>query len=638
MARLEDIREGLYRRDGGEPEGEHHEPAPPRRPEPLANTWEAADEPAPPTLLERAYRARLRAERMTGRTLLAVGLAAVAAVSAFIGYTILFGRAEVTLEVVGPREVTAGEPTLVTVRVSNRGSVGLEESVVTLTLPPGTIVGDERSGSFGPVRERMDIGEVPASGSVQRELRVRFLGTLRTPLSTSALLLYRPENISSKLTRQAEYSAAVVRVPVAVTIESPERVSSGQALTLVIGVDAETSVPLPDLTLGVEFPAGFSLAVAEPASQPAGGFHLWPIAHLEAGTSTKITLRGVIAGDPEEAKAFRVRLGRYYRAGERWLLLTEATGGPTIASPFLLAQSSLGGNRRGTLTLGTPVEGAVRFKNNLADRIEHLTVTVSFPERFVALESVRAEHGFYDATRRAITWNSASEPRLAALAGGEESTLAFAFDLKPTLPPVSFAEKNIVFPLTTTIDAAAAPPAYRGVILRSAETIEFKVESRLALTASAAYRDAVVPSGGPLPPKVRETTTYTALLRLSSGVNDIRNVEVRGKLAGGVEFRSAVSSDVGTVEFNAAGQEVIWRIRELAAATGTLRPHVAALIQLALTPAENQIGTSPALLQNIAVTGTDTFTNTELHAEAGDLTTELTADPRSNSTEWRVVE
>lgn len=635
MARLEDIREGLYRRDGRGPEPDRSTPAVPRRPDGLRRAWEEGDEPAP-TLLERAYLSSFQAKRMAGRTLLTLTVVLVVGVSAFVGYTLLFGSTDVQLEILGPGQLTAGEPTLITVRVVNRGRVNLKESSVTLTLPAGAAVGEKRGG-FSPLRERVDIGDVPAGGSFQREVRVQFLGARGETARVSGLLLYRPESIESKLTRQGEYAAAIVRVPVALTIDAPARVSSGQEVAVVISVDAETSVRLPDLTLGVELPSGFKLTAADPAPQLSAGVNLWMITSLEAGTSTRVTLRGTVAGDPEEVKAFRARLGRYDRSSERWLVVTEATGGPSLASPLLLAQASLGGSRRGVVGPGQILEGAVRFRNNLPERIENITVTLAFPERFVELESVQAENGFYDASRRAITWNPASAPNLSGLESGEEGTLSFTFKLKPAFPLRSFAEKNLAFTLVTTIDTAAIPPAYRGVDLSYQETLEFKIASHLALTARASYYDSPAANSGPLPPRVRSATTYAITLRLTSGANDVSNIEVRSKLAGGAEFRRAVSSDIGTVEFNEASRDLIWRLRGLPAATGSLRPPVGAVIQIAFIPAENQVGSSPPLVQDIAAAGTDDFTGAELRSEADNLTTELNADPRSNSGEWRVA-
>lgn len=586
--------------------------------------------------MDRAYLSKLRRRRLSLRTAVTLGFLALMGVGAFFGYIVFFARADVELEVLGPGQITAGEPTVITVRVVNRSPVLITDGAVTLNLPPGAILVGQQAVPSSPARERLAVDDIPPGTEFKRELRIQFIGRNGEVQQISGLYLYRPENIQSKLTRQAAFSATVGRVPAAITVDAPDKVNAGQELTVTVGVDSETSVPLPHISLGIDFPSGFELRSADPAPSPDIP-NLWPLGNLASGTSTKIVLRGVIRGDPEESKPFHVRLGRYDASRKSWLVLTESAVGPTIASPFLLAQASIGGERRGALVPGTRIDGSVLFRNNLSQPVQNVTVTVSFPEQLVELETVQAEGGFYDVTRRMLTWNPASTETLRELDAGEEGRLAFSFTLKASPPIRMFSDKNFRFPITSSVDTGTPPPDFRGVPLVYNDTAEFQISSRLALFARAAYYDSPVPTSGPLPPKVRQATTYTVFLQIGSGANDIRDVSVTALLPGGVEFKSAVGSDVGTVEFNPASREVVWRVGQLAAATGILRPHARATFQIALTPAENQINASPPLLTAINAAGRDSFTGRDLAVATEDVTTELRTDTRSNSQEWRVV-
>lgn len=636
MSRLEDIREGLYAKQPPEPAVRPSE-AVGRREEAagVEPAWE--EEPsAAPRLMDRVYLARLRARRLSARTAVTLALFALLGIAAFIGYTVFFGRSDVELEIRGPDQLTAGEPTIVAVRIVNRSSAALEDGAVTLNLPPGAILGGREAVSSGPLRERLAVEEIPAGGEFQRELRIQFLGRSGDTVRISGLFLYRPENVQTKLTRQAEFSAPIVRVPAAITVDAPGEAAAGEELTLTIGVDTETSSPLPQMSLGIDFPPGFELRAADPAP-PAETPNLWPLGTLGAGISTKIVLRGVLSGDPQEPKPFHLRLGRYDPAAKSWLILTETTAGPVIASPFLLVETTIGGNRRGALVPGTRADGSVRFRNNLPQKVENLTVTVSFPEQFVELETVQAEDGFYDVTRRALTWNPASARELRELAPGGEGAFTFSFNLKQNPPIRSFADKNFRFPISTAIDSGTPPPEFRGVALAYRDRAEFQITSRLTIAGRATFYDSPAANSGPLPPKVRQQTTYTVFLQLGSGANDVEDVSVKAALPGGVEFSRVIGSDVGAVAFNAASRELTWRVGRLAAATGTLRPHAAAIIELALTPAENQVNASPPLLLGIIASGQDSFALSELSATAEDVTIELRTDSRSNFQEWRVA-
>lgn len=636
MSRLEEIREGLYRKTSGEPApAPGEELRPPTKEKEAKRAWGSSDS-TPPRLLEQAYLAKRRSRLISGRFFWVIAAMALVGLLAFIGYTLFFSRAEVEFEILGSSQVTAGEPSVFILRIVNNSGVTLKDGTVTLTLPEGSLISDGGDISLRPWREKFDVTDIPNGGEFRKEIRIRFLGTLDQIQRLSGFYLYRPENISSKFTRTAEASVTIVRVPVAIAVDAPDKISSGQEFSLTIGVDAETSSPLPPLTLGVDFPTGFELQSSDPPLSGEGN-NLWPMTNLESGTSTQVVLRGLLKGEPAEVKAFHIRLGRYDAASKQWLLLTELTRGPAIASPFLLAQTTLGGKRSGTIPPGARVEGNVLFKNNLPEKIQNLTVTLSFPEKVVELETVRAEGGFYDATRRALTWDSASEPRLRELDSGEEGILVFSFTLKSNLPIKNFSDKNFLLSITTAIDSRSPPPEYRGVSLAYQDSIEFKIESRLTLAARAAYYDSPRPNSGPMPPKVRSTTTYTVFWHVGSGANALRNVEVSAQLPGNVELGEVIGSDAGKVDFNPASREIIWRIGELKAATGILRPHLAAVFQVALTPADNQINYPAPILQNISATGRDVFADTELHATVEGLSTELRRDPKSTYNEWQVI-
>lgn len=636
MARLDNIREELYRRKPDEPPpSETASPGftPPQREDQVKRVWSPA-RPEREILIEDQIPPR-RPHQTFLRTVVIAAVVVLLALVGFIGYTIFFASSGVQFEILSAEGVSAGDPTTFTVRIVNRSNVKFTEGVLTLTFPEGTLAPEGVSDSFGPVHEKIDIPDIPAGGDFQREIRMRLIGTRDESKTITGLYVYRPEGIESKLTRRAERAVKIIRVPVVVTIETPERVSSGQDLVIAVSVDSELATVLPDMTLGIDFPAGFHVVSSDlpPGEDPSR----WLLGELAPGTSEKITVHGTLTGEPEAVQAFHVRLGRFRRETQQWFLLTEATAGPTIASPFLFVRTTLGGLREGTVQPRSRLEGSVFFKNNLRDKIENVTVTMTFPEQLIDLGTVQATNGFYDVTRRILTWNPASEARLRELDPGEEGTLDFSLTTKGALPIQRFSDKNFSLPVTTIIDSASPPPAYRGVSLVYQDRIEFKFASNFTLTARAAYYDSPVLNSGPLPPQVRKATTYSISLGLSSGANDFKDVDVTALLPGGVEWRGVVANDLGTINLNPASQEITWHIPTLTAATGILRPSVSAVFQIALTPAENQVNTSPVILKSISVSGRDAFTDSVANATAADLTTELRADSRSASGEWRVV-
>ena len=635
MSRLEDAREKLYGKEYTEPPALPREPLPlPRDGEATKRSWQ--DLVVEPSEVLSELDQEQRRRRTGVKFLLILAGLVLLATAGTVGYWLYFPRGAVEFSITGPEEVIAGEFDVFTIRITNRGSVTLKDGSVTVMFPDGALL-EGREVATGSFREKFTVDDVAPDGTFKRDLRVRFLGSNGQAETMSAAYLYRPENIQGELARQADFTATIVRVPVAIAVDVPERIRSGQEVAVTVGLDSESAASFPDMSVGIVLPAGFELVAANPPLAP-GEELIWRLGTLEAGTSTTVVIRGIVSGEPEEVKPFHIRLGRYDATRRAWLVVTEYIGGPTISSPFLFAHTSLNGSRDRTLVPGSSVQGRVFFRNNLPEEIQNVIITASFPEQLVALESVRVEDGFYDVIKRRITWNPASARRLLELAPGAEGMLSFSFIMKAAPPIKSLTDKNFVFPVVTSIDSASPPEAYAGVLLKHEDRLEVKVESRLTVAARSTYFDAPVANAGPLPPKVRQTTTYTVFLQLASGANDLRGVEVRTRMPGGVEWRGAVRTDIGTVNFNAASQEMTWTIRELAAATGILRPQATAVVQVALTPSESAIGASPPLLAGITAAGRDAFTGTEHTASAAGPTTELRGDPKSTALQWRVAE
>ncbi len=641
MAGLEDIEQELYRKEFKEPPSVPREPLPIRE-EPVGQRWSGAVAPPRREKSKPSFRDRWRSggQRPSRRRLTVVLVTiAVAVLLAAVGVAVYFlyvPKGEVTFAISGPEQLTVGEPTAITIRVINSTAVPLEVGTVVLTFPEGTLLPDRIGGPGGPVRQRLDVPVLASGGTFDAEVRAVFLGELGRREMVSGVYRYRPQGIEGEFIREADFSIIVGRVPLGVSLSVPAEVQSGQEVTLKVSVDSQAAVTLPEMTLGIEFPERFELLASDPPPVSEAEYR-WPLGAIEAGASREVTIRGIVHGDPQETKPFHVRVGQYHADTGLWLVVTERSSGPTIASPFLFVQTSLNGNRHGTIEPGVRVWGHVTFRNNLPENVGNIAILAMLPEKLINLESMEVEKGFYDVTRRAITWNPASDPRLRELGPGEEGSFAFSFRLKSALPVRGFGDKNFVLSVQTIVDSLTPPPAYQDVSLKYRDLMELKVESLLKLAGRVAYYDSPVANTGPLPPKVRQTTTYTLYLQLSSGANDHRDVEVRGQLAGGVEWREVVRTDGGAASFNPATQEFVWRLPQLAAATGIVRSPATAIVRVALTPAENQINGAPVLLRGISVSGRDAFTGTDHKATIRDLNTELRGDPNANSLEWRVV-
>ncbi len=635
MGRIEELREKLYRRRVQErerpPEGEVRLK---RRAGGVPPGWSEARQ-AGPTLIERVIRRELDGGRRRRKMLFIGALLFLLAAAGLVGYFFYPGGRQVEFEIVGPKSAEVGAVTTVLASIRNSGTVPLQSGTLTVTYGPGVVPVGSGEAGFTSSREKVPLTDINPGQELRRELRVRLFGRPGEARTVSAAYVYRPKNVASDLIKKAEFFLVISRVPVVLTIDAPEAVSAGEAFDFAVLLDSESSTAIEAVAFRIDFPPGFELLAAEPA--PAEPPSLWDIGDLKPGETRRISLAGKLRGEPEEVKAFTARLGRYRRESQEWLPIVEATRTARIASPLLFVRTSLSGRRDGIIAPGERIEGEVFYRNSLGEKLENLVITLSFPETLVLLESLSAPAGFYDVTKRLLTWNAASHLPLREISPGGEGRIQFSFTVRPTLPIRTFADKNFTFPVLTAISPASPTPEFRGVSLSYQDRILLKVATRLTLAARATYYNSPVKNSGPLPPRVRSETSYTTHLQLSNTSNDLSEVEVRGILGGGVKWLRAEEPSTGTIGFNEVSGEVVWRIPRLPAATGILRPSASALFQVAITPAENQAGLAPALVTAVTATGRDIFTGEEVGMSVVALTTELLSDLRSNSGEWRVI-
>jgi hypothetical protein len=94
-----------------------------------------------------------------------------------------------------------------------------------------------------------------------------------------------------------------------------------------------------------------------------------------------------------------------------------------------------------------------------------------------------------------------------------------------------------------------------------------------------------------------------------------------------VSYTGQVTPNDGSVTYNASSNTVTWNIGAVPAGTGSSSKALAAAFQISFTPSVSQANTSPVLVGNQVLSGTDRFTDTQVGNTAQALTTQTTGDP-----------
>ncbi|MBI2639637.1 MAG: hypothetical protein HYW90_01975 [Candidatus Sungbacteria bacterium] len=560
----------------------------------------------------------------------------LAGVVLYVGYQVFFVREEVAIVIAGPDGVVAGERADFSIFVKNTGRSELKNVELTINYPDHTVVlfpptGEAKPGS----REQVTFEKIAPNEEVKHDIAFKSLGKIGNEAELVVLAIYQPGNLESRFTKRASRMFRISRVPFAVTVSGPEEISSAQDVSMEFLVDSEAVSVVSGLALRVDYPEGFEFTSADP--KPDFENNIWALGDFGRGTSKKIIVKGMLRGEPEETKSFNASLGQYRSETREWFTLLEESRGPKIASPFLFLRQTVNSRRSGTFVGGELLNFALSYKNNLSKPIDGMTVAVRLSEGLVNLTTLRIDNGVYDPLNHEIRWAGATRPELKRVNPGQEGVLNFSVILRPSPPLRSSSDRNFTLSSLGIIDLSVVPEEFRGIKLRYEDKLDFKIGTMLTLKGHAAYFDSSVQNSGPLPPKVREETTYTVFWQLANQTNDAVNLEVRGGLPANVRWLGTVGEVAGSAVFNAASNEVVWNVPRLAAGAGILRPQLTLAFRVSLIPGEDQIGLSPVLVSGVRAEGVDDFTKEPLKVTVGNVTIELQQDTVRDSTQWRVV-
>ncbi|MDO8560978.1 MAG: hypothetical protein Q7R91_02080 [bacterium] len=553
----------------------------------------------------------------------------------YIAYEIFFVQEEVNLTIAGPDGVETGERTDFVALIKNTGKIALYDVELNITYPEHTIAVANTGEAKGVAREKITFDKVLPGEEVKYDISVKFFGKIGDEETLTVLIIYRPENIQSRLIKKTDFTTHIARSPFVITLSSPEEISQNQRIELSFQINSEAKVIMANTSFRADYPSGFDFESAEPS--PGFENNIWFLGDFAAGDSKKITIRGTIHGQPEEVKSFNGVFGQYNQATKEWLVFLEEAKGPKIASPFLFVRQDINGKREGTVNGGEGVRFTIFYKNNLSKKINDIVISEKVSEDVLNLNTLRVDSGAYDPVAHEIRWTGATLSELKDVGPGVSGTVSFYANLRPSPPLKSFSDKNFVLAAKAVIDTKNIPEEFSGVKLRYEDNLEFKINTKLTLNTRVVYFDSPVKNTGPLPPKVRKETTYTIIWQLANQSNDATAVEVKGGLPANVKWLGTVGDVPGVAMFNSASNEIVWNIPRVSAGTGILKPQATLIFRVALVPGEDQTGTSPVLVSRIIADGADSFTGEKLHDEKEDIVTVLDTDTTRDFDQWRVV-
>src|SRR3990167_6070628 len=388
---------------------------------------------------------------------------------------------------------------------------------------------------------------------------------------------------------------------------------------------------LEGLVFSIDYPFGFRFKSADP--KPQYDNKMWVLGDLAPSAERVVKIKGVLEGQDEEEKIFRVYAGTQSERDARALGITYNSVSKSIfiKKPFLALDMVIDndtGNEH-ISSSGKIVRADVLWENNLPTKIIDGQIQVKLRGDIINRYSIAVGNGgFYRSLDDTIVWDSKSgNEALAVIEPGEKGSASFSFSFLPLVSKdgrQAFANPEVTIEVTARgrrVSDTNVPEEINTVAVK-----KIKVESSLNLASRSVYYTGPLKNTGPLPPKVNQETTYTIIWTITNSSNDISSAVVRATLPTYVKWLGVVSPDSENVTYNEIGGEVVWNAGAIPAGTGINRATREVAFQVSFLPSISQINQSPLLTSEIAISGNDNFTHTTLRDTKRALSIKLSTD------------
>jgi len=542
----------------------------------------------------------------------------------FFGSSSRISSGNIDIQVGAPTSIAGGEELSMEIIIKNRNATSLEGVNLQIEYPEGSRVAGNVTEEL--LRQRESVGSIPAGGEVRKTVKGVLFGEKDSIKEINIILEYRLTGSSALFFKEKKYEVAIKSSPVIMTVSYPNEVTSGQEVEFVFSISSNTTETLRNVLVRAEYPFGFSFTSSDP--QPAEGDYVWRIGDLSPSDRRTIKVRGTLQGQNEEERTFRFGIGLEGQVpniiAPEFATLSESI---IIKKPFLDLAISLAGNstQEYVSRLGERVQVNVVWTNNLTAPVLNAKLEARISGQAFDRSSVSIlGTGFYRSSDNTIIWQSPASPEFGRIEPGQKGVSSFSFTSLPSLPSSLFNQEiNVEFFMTGEQVLEGGRPQ----TISSSAVRKVKLGSNLSLAGRIVRSIGPFENSGPIPPRADTPTTYTVVWSASNSLNDVQNARVEAVLPSYVSWVELTSPSSERITFNPTTRQVVWAIGDIKAGTGIGTAPREVSFQISLTPSLNQVGTSPTLVQEMRITGTDTFTNRNLDSTRPAMTTRINTDP-----------
>ena len=516
-----------------------------------------------------------------------------------------YSKEVLKLEILGPAEADLGQEVEYIVKYKNNGNFRLENPQLVFEPPSLSMKDGEifRNQVLGVET----LGEAIYPGEEKNiSFKVRLLGKEGESKLVKATLSYQPKDLKAKYESSTTFTTTIKSAPLTFEFDLPTKINSGEDFRFRLNYFSNLDYSLSGIRIQLDYPSDFEFIESVPKSLEKTD---WDIPVLNKGQGGRVEVAGRVSADAGEVKIFRAKMG-IWKDGE-FILLKEAEKGLEVVNPTIYLRQEINKNPQYSAVPGEWLHYEIYFKNIGDDSLNNLFMVTKLTGDAFDLQTIKSDVGNCQPGDNSVIFDWRKISKLQYLAPTDEGMVDFWIKVKDDL-------------------GSAKNPSLRNKVFISQIEQEFvtKVSSKMELVQKGYYQDEVFGNSGPVPPVVGEPTTYTVMWYVKNYYSDVRDVKVKAVLPEGVELTGKIFPEDASSKFafDSQSREIVWQVGDIVKGEGVLASGRNIAFQVSFTPAESQRGKTPNLINEVVITGEDSWTDNILQSTTPPLDTNVPDD------------
>ncbi|MFZ2984079.1 MAG: hypothetical protein WA053_03305, partial [Minisyncoccia bacterium] len=255
---------------------------------------------------------------------------------AVAGYFFYFGSNSVSVDKIaisiqGPTTVAGGDTVPLSVTITNKNPVAVENAIIEISFPDGTRSATNVLAAYPRYVE--NLGTLESGETVTRSVKAVIFGGAGQALSLPVSFSYGTVNSNAVFEKKSSYALAISSTPLSVTVDALTETVSGAPITFMVTVRSNATIALSNVVLSATSPFGFSVTSSSiPLTNSS-----FLLGTLAPGASKQVKMTGTLTGQQNDQRVFHFTVGTAKSSQDQTLAVTYMTQDATvtIAAPFI---------------------------------------------------------------------------------------------------------------------------------------------------------------------------------------------------------------------------------------------------------------------------------------------------------------